>query len=441
VSRPTLMRATRAAAGQLIVRGAARRSTYAALRALRGSVAALRVYRIDEQGTSHEHALLYLTHPDGSAIDFQESAEWPLPDAQMRDGWFDGLPYPLLDMRPQGFLGRNFARRHAALLQVDENPEKWSDDDAVYALSLLGSDVPGDLILGDAAYRRWLASVQAPEVGIADDELTARYAALADESLQQGVGDSSAGGEFPKFTALRRAGIAPGGAGAATHVIVKFSGSDGSPGAQRWSDLLVCEHLASRVLPLHLHVSAAESTIHQAAGRTFLEVVRFDRHGRHGRSGMLSMAAINAALLGASAGPWPVTAARLLQLGLLDDSAVDTIARLWHFGRLIANTDMHEGNLSFMPPSPGTAMLRVAPSYDMLPMLYAPARGVELVDRAYAPMLPLPGERAAWRAAARAALAFWALAAADARISEAFRATCRRNEAALRGVASHPAVG
>jgi len=37
-------------------------------------------------------------------------------------------------------------------------------------------------------------------------------------------------------------------------------------------------------------------------------------------------------------------------LGLLDESSLETIARLWHFGRLIGNTDMHEGHLSFMPP-------------------------------------------------------------------------------------------
>ena len=420
------------------MRGEARRSTYAALRALRGSIAAVPVYRIDEQGASHEHARVYLTHPDGSAIDFQEPPEWPLPDAQMRDGWFDGLPYPLLDMRPQGFLGRNFAHEHAALLQVDENPENWSDDDAVYALSLLGADVPGDLILGDAAYRLWLESVQVPAAAVTDPDLATRYAALADAALQQGAVDSSAGGEFPKFTALRQVGGTA--ADAVAHVIVKFSGSDHSPGARRWADLLVCEHLASRVLPSHLQIPAAKSAIHRAGGRTFLEVTRFDRHGRHGRSGMLSLTAINAALLGASAGPWPVTAAKLGPLGLLDESALETIARLWHFGRLIGNTDMHEGNLSFMPPLAGASRLRVTPAYDMLPMLYAPVRGVEMVAKTYAPQLPLPGERSAWRAAAQAAIAFWALAADDKRISEEFRTVCAHNNTALQALASHPAV-
>ena len=82
----------------------------------------------------------------------------------------------------------------------------------------------------------------------------------------------------------------------------------------------------------------------------------------------------------------------------------------------------------------------MTPAYDMLPMLYAPARGVEMVAKTYAPLLPLPSERSAWRAAARAAMAFWALAADDERISEEFRAVCAQNNTALQGMASHPAV-
>lgn len=442
VSRPTLMRAVRAASADLVVRGAARRSTYAALRMLRGSTAALPVYRIDETGASHVHGSIYLTYPDGSVLVTDEPSQWPLIDAQMRDGWFDGLPYPLLDMRPQGFLGRNFARAYAAILQVDENPERWSDDDTVHALSLLGLDMPGDLILGDAAYRRWQTVAHSSPPPISDKALAKRYLQLADEALQQGVGDSSAGGEFPKFTAQR---IAPGASSDAQarvqNVIVKFSGADSSPGAQRWADLLVCEHLASRVLVRHLNVQAATSSIQRAGGRTFLEVVRFDRHGQHGRSGMLSLTVINGALVGADPGPWPITAAKLTAMGLLDHAGLETISKLWHFGRLTGNTDMHEGNLSFLPPAKGTATLRVAPAYDMLPMLYAPSRGMELVAKVHAPALPLPGERAAWQEAAEAASAFWKLAAADRRISTAFRTICSHNEAALRALVGHPAAG
>lgn len=73
----------------------------------------------------------------------------------------------------------------------------------------------------------------------------------------------------------------------------------------------------------------------------------------------------------------------------------------------------------------------VAPIYDMLPMAYAPVRGVELPPRAYVSRLPLPSENAAWQDAASAALAFWSMAASDLRISVAFRRTCADNEMLL----------
>ncbi len=436
-----LVRAVRSAGDEIIVRGSARRTAYAARRALRGSMAPIPLYRIDENGTAHEQGLVNLTCPDGSALKLQEYIEWPLVGAEMVDGWYDGLPYQLLDMRPQGFLGRHFARENAAILQVNEDPRKWSDDDAVHALSLLGSDVPGNFILGAAAYRLWLESVQAPTPVVRDDEVGQRYAELAETSLQHGVDGSSAGGEFPKFTAVRQRHDAAGQLGGeVSHVIVKFSGNDRSEGVQRWSDLLVCEHLATRVMRDELGVNAAETTVHQAFGRTFLEVVRFDRHGRHGRSGLLSLDAVNGALLGANAADWPVTVAKLDALELLAPTALETVSLMWHFGRLIANTDMHEGNLSFMPSAHDVAGLRVAPAYDMVPMLYAPQRGVEVVARNYAPQLPLPGERQAWRIAARAALMFWQMAADDERISTEFRRACSQNRMTLQAVSEHPAA-
>jgi hypothetical protein len=89
---------------------------------------------------------------------------------------------------------------------------------------------------------------------------------------------------------------------------------------------------------------------------------------------------------------------------------------------------MHEGNLSFQRSLPeGGAGLRLSPAYDMLPMLYAPVRGVELPQREYAPKLPLPAEREACEHAARAALEFWRSGAADERISAGFRAICAEN--------------
>lgn len=428
VSRATLMRAVGAAGPQVLVRGRARRTTYAARRSLRGSMAPLPLYRVGLDGHPQEIARIDLTHPDGCALHFQGDFGWPL-DETMAQGWFDGLPYPLQDMRPQGFLGRRFARHHASLLQVSEDPTLWSDDDALHALSLLGSDMPGDLILGEAACRLWLAQVQATRIGSAppalpDDALDEAYPRLAEQALGAGLPESSAGGEFPKFTAVRQRAGATGPA----PVLVKFSGSDASPGSQRWADLLVCEHLAGQVVRDELGIQSAISNVVSTGRRTFLEVQRFDRHGLVGRSGLVSWAALNGAFFGLAGRPWAEGARQLVQRGWLVAADAARIERLGHFGQLIGNTDMHDGNLSFQHETtragPG---LRLAPVYDMLPMMYAPTRGLELPQRTFSPKLPLPAERETWQAAAVAARRFWQLAADDPRIGQEFRRLCAEN--------------
>jgi serine/threonine protein kinase HipA of HipAB toxin-antitoxin module len=237
------------------------------------------------------------------------------------------------------------------------------------------------------------------------------------------VAGSSAGGEFPKFTVGRRW---KSGAG---HAIVKFSGADDSPAVRRWSDLLVCEHLALEALRELLGLAAAQSAIYHFAGRIFLEVRRFDRHGLFGRSPVCTLGSINAALLGQRVTAWPTTALAMHQAGWLAAADVERVALLWWFGRLIANADMHEGNLAFRPgPGPG---LLLAPAYDMLPMHYAPLRGGELPQRLFAPELPLPAESAHWRTAADAAVRYWHRCAGDPRISAEFRRTCAANADAL----------
>jgi hypothetical protein len=250
-----------------------------------------------------------------------------------------------------------------------------------------------------------------------------RWPALAAVAMARGLPESSAGGEFPKFTALREV------AGEVKSVLVKFSGSDDSPGSRRWADLLVCEHLAGVALAGLPGLEAARSQLTKAGGRTFLEVERFDRQGAFGRSPVCSWAALNAGLLGLSTRAWSVGATALRTRGWLSDEAERAIATLWEFGQMIANTDMHEGNLSFRPG------LRLAPVYDMLPMAYAPQGGMELPRWTFAPALPLPAQRPAWETARPAAEAFWAMAAGDSRISEDFRDICAENAQYLRDIA------
>jgi len=343
---------------------------------------------------------------------FQEPFLWPLQNA-MQDGWFDGLPYPLVDARPQGFLGRNFARHHAVVLRVSENPDDWSDDDILHVLSSVGFDLPGNLILGEAAYRQFLehSAVRATSALTAQD-IPVAYPARASSAMAQGDAGSSAAGEFPKFTAFRDMN------GKLADVIVKFSGADNSAAVRRWSDLLICEHLALQVLEAELGIAAARSQIHQFAGRTFLEVVRFDRHGVSGRSPVCTLQNLNAALLGMSSSSWAKVSAQMHKEKLITAETARTIELLWWFGKLIGNSDMHEGNLAFR------ANMELTPAYDMLPMLFAPSPGGEVPVREFKPLLPLPAERESWQRAAAAAIVYWRRCAQDDRVSNEFRKIC-----------------
>lgn len=426
VSRATLMRAVRAAGPEVLTIGRARRTSYAARRRLRGSAAPLPVFQVDERGGSEQVGRLNLACPDGSVFEFSAPSLWPLDDS-MRDGWFDGLPYFLQDLRPDGFLGRQFARAHAQVLQVGNDPRQWSDDDALYAISLLGAGQSGNFIVGEGAVRLWLDQIRQPPECLEEPDVLEAYIERAQRAMQDGDVGSSAAGEFPKFTALRTLNGAP------THVLVKFSGSDNSAGTLRWSDLLICEHLAAQTLASVPGLTAAQTSVLQAGNRTFLEAVRFDRHGSRGRSALCSWAAFNHGWFGLAGKPWTEGAARLLERGLIDGETAHAITRLWHFGQLIGNTDMHDGNLSFRSRiSAEATALSLAPAYDMLPMLYAPRRGVELPPVNFVPRLPLPAERDAWQDAATSADQFWSRAADDARISAEFRAICVDNRSKVR---------
>ena len=74
---------------------------------------------------------------------------------------------------------------------------------------------------------------------------------------------------------------------------------------------------------------------------------------------------------------FPVVRMRLAAADL-----VDQVRILWWYGKLIGNTDMHLGNVSFRfrPDPRGRVQLNLAPAYDMLPMLYAPLSGGEIPE-------------------------------------------------------------
>lgn len=321
-----------------------------------------------------------------------------------------GLPYFLQDQRPAGFLGRTIPQRYPEL-GLPQRVADWSDAHYLRYLTRRGGDAVGDLILGDEAFDGFLAA-QRQLAGIPLDARAIRYPLLASEVLAGRLPGSSAHGEHPKFATLLRDG-------GERHVLVKFSPPVTTAVGQRWSDLLVAEHLAHQVLAQD-GVPAARSRIEHFGERTFLEMDRFDRAGSHGRVGVTSLLAIDTHLHG-RLDSWIAASTRLHAAGRLDDQSLAHARLLDTFGALIANTDRHFGNLAFFDRYDGR--FTIAPAYDMLPMRFAPEHDQVLV-RDFTPPAPSADTLEAYGRARALAEHYWQACASDARISGEFRALC-----------------
>ena len=103
------------------------------------------------------------------------------------------------------------------------------------------------------------------------------------------------------------------------------------------------------------------------------------------------------------------------------------------FGQLIGNTDRHFGNLSFYVEDTGT--LRLAPAYDMLPMVFAP-QGTNLVERQFQPLPPTADTFEVWPDVVRCAVEYWDRLAGSSELSRNFRKLCRRCKKAVEATAS-----
>ena len=410
ISQPTASRLLKQwlANGTVVAVGSARARRYLLPRDVPGVGRQVPIHAVQPDGHVQFFGTLYPLAGDGF---WMEEAD----RAHGRSARHDSLPWFLYDMRPQGFLGRGFVRGHPTL-QLPANLTHWNDDHILKALVNAGEDLPGNLLVGAIAFDRH-QSLPLPlrtAAPVVTDPPT-QYPALARQALDQTTVGSSAGGEQPKFSAVRDGHA----------LLVKFSPADDSAASQRWRDLLVCEALALQTLA-DAGVNAAHTRVERAGGRVFLESRRFDRTPQGGRVGMVSLEVYDRQYIGQGT-DWVDTAQRSDRAGpeRLSADDVQTIGLLDAFGALIANTDRHHGNLSLLLHD---HRWRLAPAYDMLPMLYAPVAG-EVVPRDFAARLPNPTVHtlAVWPQARELAVRFWRAAATDERISDAFRAVARTN--------------
>lgn len=315
----------------------------------------------------------------------------------------DGLPTELLDARPSGFLGRHFAARHADL-RLPTRLADWSDHHILLAMSRRGEDLPGDLIVGEESFARWQQLEIVPRHR--DD-----YPALADATIAGHPPGSSAGGERPKF------GVLVNG----RHRLVKFAarGTAADAVARRWCDLILLEGLALDVVQSR-GIPAARTSVIETASHWFLESERFDRAGARGRIAVLSLAAVHDDL----ADSWARAATSLRNAERLSHEDARRLRWLDAFGALIGNTDRHQQNVLFFTEGP---LLRLAPAFDQVPMLYSPAADGQVPPRVFAVPNTTPDTLDVWDDARDAAREFWARGSDHARVSDDGRSFCESN--------------
>ncbi|RKG92090.1 type II toxin-antitoxin system HipA family toxin YjjJ [Corallococcus terminator] len=400
VSQQTLSRWIKAAGDAVCRMGRTRGALYARTRVVTGLGTQVALHRVDASGQLHREGSLHFLSSGGI---WQEAIQGP-------GQRFEGLPPFAEEMSPQGYMGRGFRERHPDL-ELPPRTTEWNDDQVFIALARRGEDCTGDLILGEESLNRYLAT-QVQEIR------RDNYPERARTFLADGSG-SSAGGEQPKFAVYAEG----------CHVLVKFADASAGSAGQRWRDLLASEHLALEAVRA-TGLDAAKAHGFDLGNHRFLEVERFDRIGLRGRRALLSLRAIDNEYI-RSGGNWTDVSLRLLAERRLSHEDVRRIRWLDTFGQLIGNVDRHLGNVSCFVESPGR--FRLAPIYDMLPMVFAPD-GAHLVERTFRPAPPTANNLDLWADAARHARTYWDTLIASTNLSEDFRqrcATCRNQLAEL----------
>lgn len=152
VSQPTASRALAALVqgGEVVKLGQGRNQHYGLPRYVAGVGQQIPVTTVDATGRVQAAGTLHALLGDGYWVEGETLR------AMLRSGpYFDGLPWLIQDMRPQGFLGRSFAKQHLGQA-LGSDPRQWSDDDVLLAITQFGDDLPGNLIVGELALQRYL---------------------------------------------------------------------------------------------------------------------------------------------------------------------------------------------------------------------------------------------------------------------------------------------
>lgn len=427
ISQPTLSRLTNQLGESILRFGKARQTQYALRRKL-GSHITFPLYRVSASGDLEQWGLLHPIMPEGYLVE-----TWATQLNEARTEIHPGLPWYLQDMRPQGFSGRSFARFHGPMLGLPVDPNRWSDDQALLALANTGHDTPGNLMVGEESASHFQTNALFSKLDGAFQPVPAEqrlqaYPEFARLALSGEVIGSSAGGEQPKFNirTLRD--------GQPVHVMVKFSAPQDNATTRRWRSLLICEHLAFEVLSEVFPGSKSEllSADVNGVSQLFLEVPRFDRVGDRGRLGVVSLKALDDEFAGLAT-DWPRIAAALLQSGKLSEAVYQQVQKLYAFGVLIGNGDMHPGNLSFFvddmaKPNPAYAL---TPVYDMLPMSLAPRPSGQIPDALPVPRIGVNPPLEVWKEMLPLAIRYWHQVAAYPGVEDDVRQIAQKQAAIL----------
>jgi DNA-binding transcriptional ArsR family regulator len=360
------------------------------------------LYAMDAQGVANELGTFHAIEPEHFAV-------WGGP-ARI-EGLTQGIPYFLLDGRPEGFLGRAIPAAYPEL-NLPARVQDWSDDHALIFLTQRGSDTAGNLILGTESLDRYLSRAHASRM-VPSEDRASQYPALAQAAMLGEPPGPSAHGEHPKFSARITQGDLT------THVLVKFSPSRATALGTRWADLLIAEFIASRVLSEN-GIPAARSEVFEFEEQVFLESERFDRFGAEGRRGSVSLYSLDAVRYG-KLDRWSLSAQRLHAEQLLSAQDLERVSLVDAFGSLIANTDRHFGNITLFDDYEGP--FELAPIYDMLPMLFSPQAG-QLIDRPFEPAGATAATLSVWPRARDLAKTYWLRLCEESRLSEEFRRHC-----------------